>query len=142
MIAAMEGAVNVRAESFLRRFLLADAVISGMSGVIMLGGAGALDQLLGFPASLFRAAGIVLLPFAGLVLYWGTREDILRARVWTVIVLNLVWVAGSVGLLVAGPIEPNAFGMAFVIVQAVVVAVFAELQYSGLRSLAVSPGER
>jgi hypothetical protein len=36
-------------------------------------------------------------------------------------------------LLVSGSVTPNALGIAFVIVQAVVVAAFAELQFIGLR---------
>ena len=41
--------------------------------------------------------------------------------------------AGSIGLLVSGWVAPTALGYAFVIAQAIVVGVFAELQFVGLR---------
>ncbi|HSC26793.1 MAG TPA: hypothetical protein VLD67_05940 [Vicinamibacterales bacterium] len=121
----------------LRRLLLADAAISGATGILMLLGAGLLSSLLDLPASLVRYAGLVLIPFALTVLYWSSPERLSRGRVRTVIALNLAWVAGSVLVLIAGWIDPNVLGAAFVIVQAVVVMVLAELQYTGLRSMPV-----
>jgi hypothetical protein len=121
--------------AWLQRSLLADGLISGLSGLVMLLGAGALAALLGVPEALMRYAGVILLPFAATVLYWSRPENISPSRVWTVISLNLAWAAGSVLLLIAGWIEPTALGLAFVIFQAIVVAIFAELQYTGLRSV-------
>jgi hypothetical protein len=121
--------------AWLQRSLFADALISGLSGLVMLLGAGALAALLGVPETLMRYAGVILLPFAATVLYWSRPENISPSRVWTVISLNLAWAAGSVLLLIAGWIEPTALGLAFVIFQAIVVAIFAELQYAGLRSV-------
>jgi hypothetical protein len=53
--------------------------------------------------------------------------------VQAIIALNVLWVAGSIGLLVSGWVAPTALGYAFVIAQAIVVGVFAELQFVGLR---------
>jgi hypothetical protein len=53
--------------------------------------------------------------------------------VQAIIALNLLWVVGSMGLLMGGWVAPTALGTAFVIAQAVVVGVFAELQFVGLR---------
>ena len=50
-----------------------------------------------------------------------------------IIALNVAWVAGSIGLLMSGIVAPTVLGYAFVIFQAVVVGVFAELQFIGLR---------
>jgi hypothetical protein len=127
-----------QSSTLLHRFIFADAVISGATGLAMLLGAGVLSDLLGVPAPLMRFAGVILLPFAAVVFYWSSPDRLSRPKVWTVIALNLAWVAGSVALLVAGWIEPNTLGMAFIIFQAVVVALFAELQYTGLRSLSGS----
>ena len=55
------------------------------------------------------------------------------AAVKAIIALNVLWVLGSVGLLVSGWVAPTVLGYAFVIVQAIVVGVFAELQFIGLR---------
>jgi hypothetical protein len=61
------------------------------------------------------------------------RESLSLGSVWFVIALNTAWVAASVLLLVSGLIDPTALGSAFIVVQAIVVAVFVELQYVGLR---------
>jgi hypothetical protein len=118
---------------FLRRTLVADAAISGATGLLMALGAGMLQELLGVPAALLRYAGLSLLPFAALVVYLSMRGRLPRAGVWGVILLNVAWVAASVLLLLGGWIAPNALGFAFIVGQAVVVAVLAELQYVGLR---------
>jgi hypothetical protein len=55
-----------------------------------------------------------------------------------VIVTNALWAAASVVLLLSGWVAPTALGYAFVIAQAAVVAVFGELQYTGLRRPAAS----
>lgn len=128
------------APSLLRRALLADAAVSGATGVLMLLGAGLLEGLLDVPAPLLRYAGSSLLPFALFVGGLSRRESQPRARVWAVIALNVAWAAGSVLLLVGGAIAPSPLGSAFVMVQAVAVAGFAELQYFGLRRSAVSAG--
>jgi hypothetical protein len=120
----------------LHRLLIADAAISGVTGLALMAGAGMLSTLLGVPEPLMRYSGLILLPFAVVVFYWSNPARLSRPRVWTVIALNIAWVIGSVLLLAAGLIEPTALGVVFVLFQAVVVAGLAELQYMGLRSLA------
>ncbi len=118
---------------FLRRALLADALISGATGLLMLIGANVLASLLGLPEALLRYAGLVLLPYGALVAYVATREQLRRWAVWAVIVANAIWAVDSIILLLSGWLTPNALGYAFIIFQALVVAAFAEIQYIGLR---------
>jgi hypothetical protein len=117
----------------LRQTLIADAAISGATGLLMAAGADLFAGLLGVPAALLRYAGMALIPFAALVGYLGTRDRFPPAAVWTVIAVNALWAAGSILLLASGWIAPTALGYAFVIAQAVVVGIFGELQYAGLR---------
>ena len=125
--------MSSRTSPFLRRVLLADAATSGATGLLMMLGAGAAGELLGVPDALLRYAGLTLLPFAALVALLATRENLWRAGVWAVVVCNALWAADSVLLLLTGWIEPNELGIAFIVAQALVVAVFAELEYLGLR---------
>ena len=118
---------------FLRRALVLDAVASGATALMMIAGAGLVEGLLGLPAALLRGAGLVLLPYVAFVIYTGTRETISRPAVWAIIVANVLWAAASAFLLVSGWVAPTALGTAFVIAQAVVVALLGELQYMGLR---------
>jgi hypothetical protein len=119
--------------SWLRRVLAIDAVSSAAMGLGLLVLAPTLAPLLNLPLDLLREAGVILLPFAALVGYLASREQPARAGVWTVIALNAVWTVDSIVLLLSGWVEPNGLGYAFVIGQAVVVGVFAELEYVGLR---------
>ena len=123
----------LRQNSFLRYALLADAVASGATGLLMIAGASLLEGLLGLPTALMREAGLVLVPYVAFVAWVGTREAISRPAVQAIIAMNVLWVAGSIGLLVSGFVAPTVLGYAFVIFQAVVVGVFAELQVMGLR---------
>lgn len=118
---------------FLRRALVLDAVASGATGLMMIAGAGLVEGLLGLPATLVRGAGLLLMPYVAFVIYTGTRETISRPAVWVIIVANVLWAAASAFLLVSGWVAPTALGTAFVIAQAVVVALLGELQYMGLR---------
>jgi hypothetical protein len=117
----------------LRTALIADAAASGVSAVLMLAGAGMLEGFTGLPAVMLHGAGLILVPFVAFVGYLAARAQLTAAAVWGVIVCNALWVAGSMLLLLSGWVAPTALGYAFVIAQAVAVAIFAELQYVGLR---------
>lgn len=54
--------------------------------------------------------------------------------------VNLVWVLGSVALVVAGWLSLTALGVAFVLVQGAAVALFVVLQFLGLRLGRDGPG--
>lgn len=119
--------------TFLRTVLLADALVSGATGVLMTLAAGVLEPMLQVPAPLLRGAGLALLPYAALVAMLARREVLPRGAVWAVVGCNALWAVDCVALLLTGWIAPNALGVAFILVQAAVVAAFAELQVVGLR---------
>lgn len=120
-----------RASVVLRRALAADAVVSGVTGLLMLFGAPLLAELLRLPETLLLVAGLALLPYVAFVAYAMKRPA--RAAVWAFIVCNLTWAPGCALLLASGWIAPNALGVAFVIVQAAAVLLLAELQHIGMR---------
>ena len=122
-----------RQNTFLRYALIADAVASGATGLMMIAGADLLTGLLGLPVPLMREAGLLLVPYVALVAFVGTRDAIPFGAVKVIIALNVLWVLGSVGLLAGGFVTPTLLGYAFVIAQAIAVGVLAELQIIGLR---------
>lgn len=124
---------SIQSSTFLRRVLLLDAVSSGSMGLMLLLFAAPAAAVLNLPAALLSEAGLILLPFAAFVGYLASREIPGRAAVWVVIALNIIWVVDSTMLLFTGWVEPNALGYAFVVGQALFVAVLAELEYLGLR---------
>ena len=121
--------------SFVRRILVADAAISGATGVLMVAASAWLEGLLGVPSTLLQYAGASLLPFAIVVMWLARREQVSAAGVWAVIAANALWAFDSVALLFTGWVEPTAAGYAFIVFQAIVVAALAELQYVGLRRI-------
>ncbi|TDH63156.1 hypothetical protein E2C06_07175 [Dankookia rubra] len=118
---------------FLRRVLLADAACSGAMGLLLALLAGPLSRWFGLPAALLLEVGLFLLAFAAFVAVLGLRQASPRLLVWLVIVGNALWALDSVLLLVSGWVAPTALGGTFVVAQALVVALLAELEYTGLR---------
>ena len=119
--------------SYLKRALTIDALMTGATALLLLLAAGVLARLLAVPEPLLRYAGIALVPFVAFVAFVARRPAVPRATILAIIGLNVAWVAASVWLLLGGRIQPNPLGYAFIIAQAVAVALFAEIQYVGLR---------
>jgi hypothetical protein len=118
---------------FLRRAILADAIFSGASALLLTFGAGALAPLLALSEALLRETGLFLIAYTALVGWLGTRPLMPKALVTIVIAGNVVWTLASIALLFSGAVTPNLLGEAAVAMQAIVVGAFAELQYIGLR---------
>jgi hypothetical protein len=118
---------------FLRRAILADAIVSGAMALLLTFAAGGLASLLNLPEALLRETGLFLIAYAALVGWLGTRQAMPKALVVIVIAGNAAWTLGSIALLFSGAVTPNLPGEAFVAMQAIAVGAFAELQYIGLR---------
>jgi hypothetical protein len=118
----------------LRTFLNLDAMASGPLGVLLAAlGWGVLVDLLGYPAGLLVPVGGFLVGYAAWLRYLATRPTVSRAGTSVVVVGNLLWVAASVVLVVAGWFDPTELGVALVLVQAAAVAGLAVLQFRGQR---------
>jgi len=120
--------------AFLRRVLMVDAATCVAMGLLLTLFATPLSTLLGLPPVLLAYAGASLFPIAGFMAWLALRRDASRWGAWVVILGNAGWVAGSVLVLLLA--SPTAIGYAFVIAQAVVVVLLAELEYTGLRRIA------
>ena len=124
---------------FLRNVLWADAASCLGSGALQLAGGAALAQLLNLPQVLLVATGAFLLVYAAAVAWTATRDPLPRALVGLFAAGNAAWALGCVALLATGVLQPSAWGVAWIVAQAVTVAVLAELQWTGLRRMPV-PG--
>ena len=121
--------------TLLQKALVADAIITGVTGVALFLGAGFLASLFGLPDELLRYAGLSLIPFAAFVAVMATRDQVSRVAVRAIIIANALWVVDSFLLLLTGWVQPSLLGYAFVIGQAVIVAGFAEVQHMGLEGV-------
>lgn len=125
--------MTIQSSPLLRQALVADATTSAAFGLMLLIGAGALSGIFGLPEMLLRIAGLVLLPYAAFIGWLGLRDEIQKPVAWAVILGNALWVIDSALLLVSGWVAPTSAGYAFVIAQALVVLMYAEFQFVGLR---------
>lgn len=123
----------IQSSSFLRNVLALDAAACAATGLLLSFSAGALAGLLGFPAEFLRGAGLVLLPCAAALAFLASRVRLPRLAVYAVIGINILWIADSILILVAGWFQPTMLGIAFVLAQAAVVAVVTELEVIGLK---------
>lgn len=117
----------------LRRALQLDALATGAMAVLLVFGAGYLASFLNLPETFLRLTGVALIGWTAIVGFLATRETVSRAIVWAVIAGNAVWAIDSLALLATSWIAPNTLGIAFIVMQAIAVGLFAELQYMGLR---------
>jgi hypothetical protein len=111
----------------LRPVMLFDAATCLAMGALLVGAAAPIAALTDLPAPLLREAGILLFPFALLVL-WAARQGGTPVRF--VAGLNLAWAAASFATIAW--VQPNALGIAFVAVQALAVAGIAAVQLYAL----------
>jgi hypothetical protein len=112
----------------LRLLLNIDAATCIATGLLLSLLAGRLSPMLGLPEPLLLYAGLSLFPIAAFMAWTARRPA--EPAVWLIIGGNVLWVLGSLLVLA---MSPTALGYAFVIGQALVVALLAELEYMGLR---------
>jgi len=124
--------------SHLRKVLLADAVVSGAAGLAMIGGADFTHGLLGLPSALLFWSGVALIPFVTLLAMIARAGRAPASLIVAIIVTNFAWGAGSLFVAFGPAFTPSLLGQVFVVAQAAIVVVFAELQIIGLRRAAVA----
>lgn len=119
--------------TLLRRTLQADAIFSALSGLVLIAEAKPLTSFFGVGTPL-----ILLVVGAGCLLYaagifYNIRQPIINpAFAWFTIIGNAAWVLASLVILFAG-LPLTTPGWWAIALAADIVAVFAALQYLGLR---------
>jgi hypothetical protein len=109
------------------RFALGvDAVLSGANGVAYLALAGPLGDLFGLPADTLRILGALFVVYAGVLALMMRRPG--SIGVAAVIAGNTLWVIASLAAAIAGWQDPTTAGTVWIVLQALLVAGFAELQ--------------
>lgn len=130
------GSVDQESAGLLRLILKLDAVATGAVGLLSLAAGPALDGLLGVPLALLMPVGLFLIAYAAAIWVVATRPRVSRPAVWTAVVVNLVYAVDAIAVVVIGWFELTALGTAFVLFQAIAVALFAAAQFYALRRAA------
>ncbi len=120
----------------LRRVLAFDAVSGAGTGVLHLWLAPVLASRLGLPEALLQVSGVAIFAFVLLAGWLALQALPPRGPLTVIVLLNVAWALGCVGLAFGVSAAPTALGVAYLLVQAVAVLVLAELEWMGLRALA------
>lgn len=131
---------TIRITAFLRASLLADTATCAAMGLLMTFFSARLSDFLALPTPLLFYAGLSLFPFSGFLLYVATREKTAVPFIWAIVLGNALWTLGSILILLADWVTPNIFGLCFVVLQAAGVAVFAGLEFAGLKRAEAETG--
>ena len=126
---------GLQPEQYLRRVLLVDAVTSLAAGALSSLAAGPLATLTRLPPDLLFYSGLSLIPVAAFMLLVAAQRPPAKGLLLAIILGNVGWVLGCLLVLVDGKAMLNAVGVAFVLAQAMTVAVLAVLEAVGLRRL-------
>lgn len=117
----------------LRRVLWFDAISGIGTGVLHVVASGPLSQVLGLPEALLRASGVAIFAFVTLAAWLAMQPTPSRGGLSLIVIGNFAWSAGCVWLVLGGVSGATALGVGYLLVQAAVVALLAELQWMGLR---------
>lgn len=126
--------VNGAADQLLRRVLQANMIFSGLSGLLLAAAATPLSQWLGVSATwLLVVIGIGLIGFAGLLFQIARQSPLDLRQANLIFWLDVAWVVGSALLLFTGWVSFTNAGWWAVLLVADVVALFAILEFVGIR---------
>ncbi len=117
----------------LRRVLAFDALSGAGTGALQLGLTGLLSTWLGLPEALLQGSGLAIFGFVALAGWLALQTEPPRAALAIIVVCNFAWVLGCVALAFGGAPGVTGLGVAYLLFQAVVVLILAELQWLGLR---------
>jgi hypothetical protein len=118
----------------LRTVLRLDAVVTGVNGAAYLAAAPLLTGLLGVPSGALRGLGAFLLAYAAGVALVAARPVVSAGATEVVVGANLLWAAASVAAVATDRFDLTTTGAVWVLLQAAVVAGFAALQLTALRT--------
>lgn len=122
--------MTAKAGMTIQDIMKLDAITCVSAGVLMIAAAAPIAALTELPQPLLFWAGMALLPVAVLFFAMSQMAPMPKLLLKIAVVGNIIWVAASVGVLLAT--AANGLGAAFVLAQAAVVALLAMLEARSL----------
>jgi hypothetical protein len=120
--------------NLMRRAIQVDSLVSAISGVIVIAASGPLAVFMGLASpTILIVTGLFFLIYAAGLWQTAARNPLNRRLAYVPIVLNAIWVIGSVALLLTGWPALTAGGKWLIALVALVVAILAEVQFYGVR---------
>jgi len=118
----------------LKTAMMENAIVSGISGLVLVAGASGLDTWLGANVWVLVGVGVGLLGFAADLIWWSRSPRWLRPGGRIAVAGDVAWVIGAVLLIAFMDVLTGSGDVALAAVT-VVVAGFAVAQWVGLRRL-------
>jgi hypothetical protein len=133
---ATQAQTQTNTSNLLRRVLQTNSATSTLMGILFILLSGTVASFLGLDApAVILILGISLVLFAAGV-YWVSAQNPMRPQhVLAIFLLDVAWVIGSAIILLTNVIPLTTEGKWAVLIAADAVAVFAALEYYGLRHL-------
>ena len=119
---------------FLPRVMAVDALSCLGTGALQLLLAQPMAALTGLPSNLLLGTGLFLIAYAALAAWIARQSPTPRTLVSAVVAGNFGWAVACAALIVSGALPLTGLGVAWLVMQAVVVVILAELQWMGLRA--------
>lgn len=131
----MELSITHHRAGMLKRALLANAAFSGLSGLLIVVFQSKIAALSGFPGLALWPVGVVLMGFSAHITWLATRTDVDRTAVGSIIASDFAWVIATPVVLWIWRDSFTPAGLWLLIGVGLVVLIFAELQWVGMRRL-------
>ncbi|MEU5285672.1 hypothetical protein AB0G97_16905 [Streptomyces sp. NPDC020755] len=123
------------AARFLRLVLRVDSVSTAVMGVVLVAAAVPLGSATGMPVAFAVAFGIFQIGGAASLALIAGYPVIPPALARTVVAVNALCAVGCVVTAFADFVPLNGFGVVFLLIGALIVAVYTALQYTGLQRM-------
>jgi len=123
---------STRTDSLLRLAMRADALLTGVMGVIGVPLAGWLAHVSGTTVGFEKAMSAFFIAYGVVVFALSTLRSV-KVPGMVVIVGNVLFTIGAVALVLTGTFPLTTLGVVFTLASGVYTLAFAELQYVGWR---------
>ena len=122
-------------EGLLRGAFKVDAVASVGSGLAYVVASGPIGDLLGLPSGFLVAVGAFSVLYGAYAWYLGSRPRVSPAMGVRIAAGNIGWAVASVAMVLTGWHDPTTAGTVWILMQAALVAGFADAQILGARRI-------
>jgi len=123
---------STRTDALLRLAMRADAVLTGLTGIVGVPLAGWLAHVSGTTIAFERAMAAFFIAYGVVVFALASLRSVKVAGV-VVIIGNVLFTIGAVAMVVAGTFPLTTLGVVLTLASGVYTLAFAELQYVGWR---------
>jgi hypothetical protein len=131
---ALSTRLNVSTDSLLRFAMRADAVLTGLAGIAAIPLAGWLSEVSGTTTAFEYSMSAFFIVY-GIVVFGLAALPSVRVPGIAVIIANLLYTVAAVVLVLADWMPLTTIGVVLTLATGVYTAVFAELQYQGVRRI-------